>query len=185
MSVLARNFVQVSTRFRLLYWLHSVSDKQLHYGRSIRKLRDPYCSHSANKNHPSPTELVSSRRSDGWAAAIGRWEWGGLLGVKSKRHDRDVAASWVLSLPAGSGPSVMPGELTARRGATRVQRPSLCGSGALLCSCRVLDLQTQHTGLSERRNVPPSEPRSSGDALILFSFLCYVCDGVTRNRSAA
>lgn len=111
-----------STRFRLLYWLDSASDKQLHYGRSIRKLCDPYCSHSANKNRPSPTVLVSSRRSDGWAAAIGRWEWGvgGLLGVKSKRH------AWLLGcLRCQPGPSVTPGELTARRGATRMQRPSL------------------------------------------------------------
>lgn len=62
---------------------------------------------------------------------------------------------------------VTPGELTGRRGGdSRAAAVSL-----LLCSWRVLDLPSQHTGLSERRNVLPSVPRRSGDALIFSPLL--------------
>lgn len=141
--------------------------------------------HTAAARPPSATLLVSSGRRDGCAVAMGRREVE-LLGGKSKCRYRDVAARWVPPLPVGAAP-LGAGALGDARGADSPSPGDSCAAAVslLLCSCRVLDLQIQHTGLSERRNVPPSVTRSSGDALFFFFLFCYVGDGVTLHRSAA
>lgn len=135
--------------------------------------------HTAATRPPSATGLVSGGR-----LCCGNGTLGGGASVEVGGQNQSVGTDtwWLvgrLHRQSALHHWVTPGEPTARRWATLVQRPV----SVLLRSCRVLDMQSQHTALSERRNVPSSVPRSSSDAL--FFFPCNVGDGVTLSRSVA